>query len=104
MNLITILGLTFGMALYAAAAVETKLMPEVEPSITITELELERPEYEWVRCTCPNGSEVGLTESDFIKHQMYMAGLEHEAQSCVKEPIQFYKPERKNYAQRIDNK
>lgn len=45
-------------------------------------LPLEKPQYEWVRCNCPNGTELGLTDEDFIKQQMYVAGLEHEYERC----------------------
>lgn len=72
---------------------------QAQINIKVAQLPLERPQYEWVRCNCPNGSELGLTESDFIKHQMYLAGLEHEAEHCTRQPIQFYFPERRDYAQ-----
>jgi hypothetical protein len=43
---------------------------------------LERPRYEWIRCNCENGTELGLTTDHFIKMQMYVAGLEHEYERC----------------------
>lgn len=50
-------------------------------------LKLEKPQFEWVRCNCPNGTELGLTENDFIVFQMYLQGLEHQAGACQDELI-----------------
>jgi len=41
-------------------------------------LELVEPQYEWVRPSA-DGTELCLGGSDYIKHQMYMEGLKHEA-------------------------
>jgi hypothetical protein len=53
-------------------AVESKAVEEIS-------LILEEPEYEWVRPST-QGTELCLTGSDFIKHQMFMEGLKHEAE------------------------
>ena len=42
------------------------------------DLALVKPQYEWVRPSI-DGTELCLTGSDYIKHQMYMEGLKHEA-------------------------
>jgi hypothetical protein len=42
------------------------------------QLVLEEPEYEWVRPSS-EGTELCLTGPDFMKHQMFMEGLKHEA-------------------------
>jgi hypothetical protein len=56
---------------------------EAQVQVSVTTLKLEKPQFEWVRCNCPNGTELGLTNSDFIKFQMWTEGLEHQAQqSC----------------------
>jgi hypothetical protein len=52
---------------------------EAQVTINVSALKLEKPEFEWIRCNCPNGTELGLTENDFIVFQMYLQGLEHEA-------------------------
>ncbi len=41
-------------------------------------LPLVKPEYEWVRPSS-DGTELCLTGPDFMKHQMFMEGLKHEA-------------------------
>ena len=43
-----------------------------------TGLALVEPQYDWVRPSA-DGTELCLGGSDFIKHQMYMEGLKHEA-------------------------
>jgi hypothetical protein len=48
-------------------------------------LPLEKPEFTWVRCTCPNGTELGLNNEHFIKMQMYVAGLENEYEQCSRQ-------------------
>lgn len=45
----------------------------------IKTLVLEKPQYEWVRSTCQSGVDWCMGGSDYIKHQMYMEGLKHEA-------------------------
>ncbi len=53
---------------------------EAQVQVEVSALKLEKPQFEWTRCNCPNGTELGLTENDFIVFQMYLQGLEHEAQ------------------------
>lgn len=53
--------------------------------VSVKPLKLEKPQFEWQRCNCPNGTELGLTENDFIVFQMYLQGLEHEAQKTCGE-------------------
>jgi hypothetical protein len=59
-------------------------------------LKLEKPDFTWTRCNCPNGTEMGLTENDFIVFQMYMQGLEHEAQKTCGDNL--YWPPSTKYA------
>lgn len=46
-------------------------------------LPLEKPSFEWIQCTCPNGAKLGLKGPDFVKHQMWVAGLKNEAELCI---------------------
>lgn len=56
---------------------------EARRQVNATPLKLEKPQFEWIRCNCPNGTELGLTNGDFIKFQMWTEGLEHQAlQGC----------------------
>jgi hypothetical protein len=66
--------------------------------VSVTPLKLEKPEFEWTRCNCPNGTELGLTQNDFIVFQMYLQGLEHQAQkTCADE---FYWPPSTRFVQK----
>lgn len=72
--------------------------PEEAQDKQATALRLEKPQFEWTRCNCPNGTELGLTNNDFIVFQMYVQGLEHEAQkTCGGE---FYWPPSTKFVQK----
>jgi len=45
-------------------------------------LPLTKPQYEWKACSCNGPLVIGLTQNDFIVHQMYMQGLIHEYERC----------------------
>jgi len=61
------------IALFAVAV--NALIPKRAEEV---KLKLVKPEFEWVRPST-DGTELCLGSSDFIKHQMYMEGLKHEA-------------------------
>lgn len=47
---------------------------------TQKEVLLQKPRHDWIRCTSADndmGIGMGLSSDDFIRHQMYMQGLEH---------------------------
>lgn len=60
-------------------------------AIKVERLELHKPELTWLRCTCGNpdmpGNPAlwGLNQDDYIKHQKYMVGLEHENGQCIRQ-------------------
>jgi hypothetical protein len=47
-------------------------------------LALGEPVVEWVPCSCNEPAVMGLSEQDFIVHQMYIQGLKYEENQCRK--------------------
>lgn len=45
-------------------------------------VELNKPRIEWKPCSCKEPLVLGLSQQDFIVHQMYMQGLEYELKKC----------------------
>ena len=80
-----IIGLSMYLSFQRISEV-TATPPARQPISRVQVLELERPRFEWVMCTCPNGATIGLNNEDFLKVTMYMSGLEHEYNKCLKVP------------------